>query len=103
MMYMNQLTMNDFEPHVNSTFAVHYGGEEPLELTLVSVTPLGEPPDPGQDRRQSFSLLFTNLMTDKYLVQQIYEVVHSELGTLQLFLVPMGPGKGGMAYEAVFS
>jgi hypothetical protein len=74
-----------------------------MELRLISASPLGRPPTPNQNRRHAFSLLFTNPLTDQYLVQQMYEVTHSKLGTLHLFLVPMGPGSTGMEYEAVFT
>lgn len=100
---MDDLTIHDFEACLNNLFEVNFGGDGPLDLVLVNVSPLGRAPDPDEDRRQSFSLLFRNDLTDKYLVQQVYEVVHSKLGTLHLFLVPMGPGKNGMEYEAVFT
>lgn len=100
---MQQLTIHDFEACLNDTFEVDFGGDAPLTLTLVDVSPLGRAPDPGEGRRQSFSLLFNSPLTDKYLVQQMYEVTHVNLGSLHLFLVPMGPGQEGMEYEAVFT
>ena len=33
----------------------------------------------------------------------IYEVVHDELGSVQIFLVPIGPDAEGMVYEAIFT
>jgi hypothetical protein len=100
---MNDLTISDFQACVNDNFTVNFGGEAPLELILENVSPLGRAPEPDEARRQSFSLLFRSDLTDKYLIQQMYEVIHPKLGMLALFLVPMGPGKSGMAYEAVFT
>lgn len=100
---MKELTINDFERCVDDIFEVNFGGEAPLQLKLINVSPLGRAPAPDEDRRQSFSLLFRNDLTDKYLLQRMYEVAHSQLGALQLFLVPLGPVKEGMEYEAVFT
>jgi hypothetical protein len=33
----------------------------------------------------------------------LYPLTHPELGTMELFLVPMGPMRGGNAYEVVFT
>jgi len=35
--------------------------------------------------------------------QQMYRLSHPKLGELELFLVPVGPGKHGMCYEIVFN
>lgn len=73
-------------------------GQE-LDLTLAEVNPLGEVPPPP--RRQTFSLVFVNVGPG-HQPQRIYRVTHPSLGTLHLFLVPLGPGRQGMRYEAVF-
>ena len=35
--------------------------------------------------------------------QRIYPLVHETLGSLELFIVPIGPREGGMVYEAIFT
>ncbi len=40
---------------------------------------------------------------DPVLAQQICALEHVEMGRLDLFLVPVGPEKGSMLYEAVFN
>ena len=35
--------------------------------------------------------------------QLIYSLEHATLGTLEVFLVPVGPDAVGMRYDAVFS
>jgi hypothetical protein len=82
---------------------VFYGDEEPVAFQLTYVSPLGRAPEPGEERKQSFSLLFQHSFDDKYLLQQSYKVTHYSLGELFIFLVPLGPGKDGMEYEAVFT
>ncbi|MDX6508976.1 MAG: hypothetical protein QOG81_728, partial [Gaiellaceae bacterium] len=37
------------------------------------------------------------------LPQQIYRFDHDELGTLEIFIVPIGTDEGGVRYEAVFT
>jgi hypothetical protein len=36
------------------------------------------------------------------LPQQIRRVEHPSLGSMEIFLVPIGPDASGMQYEAVF-
>ena len=35
--------------------------------------------------------------------QRIYPLAHETLGSLELFIVPIGPRDGGMVYEAIFT
>ena len=37
------------------------------------------------------------------LPQGMYDIEHEELRTLSLFMVPIGPDREGMGYEAVFN
>jgi len=54
------------------------------------------------DRVESFSLLFRGPISP-FFPQAIYRLHHEKLGTMDLFLVPMGPDRDGMRYEAVFN
>lgn len=56
---------------------------------------------PGHTR-QPFSIVFVSDESE-VLPQQIFRVQHSSAGEFDLFLVPIGPRGGGMAYEAVFA
>lgn len=98
------------------TFAVRQGerfrlraGEEELETVLVEVVGRGVAPSgkPLQatgapPHREPFSLLF-RAPRQPPLPQQIYPLDHDELGTLELFLVPVGEDDEGRYYEAVFT
>jgi hypothetical protein len=50
----------------------------------------------------AFSLVFA-AKSGAVLPQAVYPLAHPALGTLEIFLVPIGPVPGGMGYEAVFT
>lgn len=90
---IERLTADDFAPLAGQTF----GLPEPLPaLTLASVTPSRRPAPPPA--RQGFSLLFRGAAQPQF-GQGIYPLTHPALGTLEVFLVPVGAGE----YEAVFN
>jgi hypothetical protein len=74
-------------------------GELQLDARLAEVNALNR--QPGQTR-QPFSLLIVTESPEP-LDQQIMTLIHDELGEQAMFLVPIGPQDGGMAYEAVFT
>lgn len=93
------LTAADFEPHVQDEFQIASSTSEiALSLKLVEVRRLGQAMRPGG----AFSLLFLSAPGPFY-PQAIYPLTHATLGTLDLFLVPLGPKDGGNSYEAVFT
>lgn len=88
--------IEDFSPHTDSEF--HLDGVPPL--ILASATTTG---DSQRGKRAPFALVFTAAHDDGYLPQGTYQLQHAELGTLELFLVPLGLEPSGlMRYEAVF-
>ncbi len=93
------LTVDDFVPRIGEVFEVAIEGREAyrLELTEAQGTS-GE-----SDARQPFSVIF-RAVEDLVLAQGIYHL-ESAGGSLDLFLVPLGPERGGQAllYEAAFS
>ena len=92
-----QLTAADFTPHVKGSFHIARAAGD-VTLRLVEVQRLGEALRPGG----AFSLQFIS-PPGPFLPQAIYPVAHADLGTLELFLVPLGPRGGGNSYEAVFT
>lgn len=91
------LTVKDFEPHLNVVFEmVAPAGTVPLKLAKTECY--------GQAIREggAFSLLFV-APTGPWLPQAIYPVRHPALGTMEIFLVPVGPVSGGNGYHAVFT
>ncbi len=93
-----ELTLDTFAAHAGSTFLLQAPkGAVPLEL--VKVTALGHGV-PG--RREPFSLLFLG-PDASHVEQRTWSLEHDALGRLEIFLVPVGPSEGRMAYEAIFS
>ncbi len=93
-----RMRREDFEPHLNTTFELLRGEGEPLELELVEITG-GEG---AFANSYSFSLVFRG-GPHFTLQQHIFTLEHDRLGTLDLFLVPIGRDPGGFRYEAVFN
>ena len=81
-------------------FRIHLDDATSFEAELVEVTALGEPRTEGA--RAPFSLVFRAPAGD-LVPQRIYRVEHGELGSFEIFLVPIGPDEVGMRYEAVFA
>jgi hypothetical protein len=97
---LNQLQSGDFTPHLNDQFIIHAESLEPIEAELIDVSELG---GPTFDQRPPFSIVLRTGQQDQYLIQAIYRVEHAAMGSLDLFLVPLGPDRNGMRYEAVFT
>jgi hypothetical protein len=98
---LQDLTPASFEAHQGTPFRIVYGGAAPLEVVLQEVRRYE--PHPGT-RVEPFSAVFRG-PRDPVLPQRIYRVEHDGIGTLEIFLVPVGPDpkQGGMLYEAVFN
>lgn len=94
------LVAADFEPHVGTAFRLEVDEGTLLELDLIEVT--GGAGDEDRDaHRLPFSLIFRG-PKGTVCEQQICPLEHSEMGAIDLFLVPIGPDDEGMRYEAVF-
>lgn len=98
---LQDLTPSSFEEHLGTRFRLHFGGEAPLEAELFQVARHEEHDGP---RKQPFSI-FLRIPREAgpLLPQSIYRVEHDQLGTMEIFLVPVGPDELGMRYEAVFN
>jgi len=97
---LESLTIAEFAPRVGERFTIGAADGFTLEAELVAAAPLGE--GEGGQGRAPFSLVFRG-RADVVLRQRIYRVDHSELGPLDIFLVPIGPDGDGMRYEAIFT
>jgi hypothetical protein len=96
-MELADLTAATFAPFEGSTFRLTPAGGTPFDTRLASVT-VGRP---GVARDQ-FALAFVGGPTPP-AAQGMFAVEHDSLGTLDLFLVPLGPAGGEQRYEATFS
>lgn len=102
---LETFTPASFTDKIGAAFTVALAGGATLSLELVSVTPLGTRA-PGRDglsiRTEPFSLEFAGPLAP-VLSQGICPLSHPVLGTVGIFLVPVGPRQGTMRYEAVFN
>lgn len=91
------VTADDFEPRLDDEFRLRLPAGE-LALRLTEVRRL------GQAHRDGGAFAITFAATGApVLPQATYPISHPALGTLEMFIVPIGPVKGGMGYEAVFT
>lgn len=94
---LSALSIEDFSPHRDAIFDMQIAGSVvPLKLTKVDL--VGDSGRAGG----AFSLIFV-APTGTSLPQSIYPVKHPVLGTMEIFLVPVGPASGGNAYQAIFT
>ena len=91
------LKLDDFSSHLDAVFGMQAPGGS-IALTLAKVEPVGESGRAGG----AFSLLFA-APAGPWLPQAIYPVEHPSFGTIEIFLVPIGPLQGGNGYQAVFA
>ena len=98
-----------FAPLVGDAFQIQPDEGETITVELVEAVGRaggtgrgGSPPDTG-----NFAIVFQDpqATVDRYLPQAVYRLEHHELGSLDVFIVPIGPGADGqgMRYEAVFA
>jgi hypothetical protein len=101
-------TRATFAAHLSETFRIVLDTSETLDVELIEVTPLGSPaaaPSGAPEAEGSpepYSLLFRG-PPDRPLDQGTYRLEHPVMGRLDLFLVPVGPDRKGLRYEAVFN
>jgi len=99
-MMLETFEVGTFAPQLGETFRIQATDAEWLEATLIEATALGDGASSG-GRRAPFSLVFRG-PRDRVLPQRIYRVDHEGIGEFELFLVPIGPDREGMRYEAGF-
>ncbi len=101
---MTDMTILDHETcgaWLSQAFQLDLEGGHGVTLRLEQVNLLGGH-DPERSARQPFALEFSGPM-EPLLQQQIYRLDNTEVGELELFLVPVGPQDGRQRYEAVFT
>lgn len=96
---LDKLKLKDFQAHLNEGVRV-LAGASTLDFELVEASEM--PSSQVTAGRRPFSVIFRG-PKEPILPQSIYRVSHDQLGELDLFLVPLGPGREGVRYEAVFT
>jgi Domain of unknown function (DUF6916) len=98
---LDTLTSADFSTHLEESFTLTLADGSQHAMTLVKITELGERQEETGGRRP-FSLIFRGPL-ELRLPQQIYSLTHPGVGSLQIFIVPVGPDQTGQCYEAIFN
>ncbi len=98
---LDKLTREDFAKHLNQHFWLRSdAGEVQLELIeAAAFHASGTLPD---GTRAPFSVVFRG-PKEPALAQMTYQFEHQAMGSLELFMVPIGPDDQGMLYEVVFN
>ena len=101
---LESLTVETFQSRVGETFRIRSRPDTEIPAELIEARPLGESGRATRvsKRRIPFALSFRTSLSP-VLPQRIYEVVHGEMGSYEIFLVPVGPDGKGMVYEAIFT
>ncbi len=91
------MQIGDFEPHLNSQFKLSLPDGE-MAMDLVEVTKRGQ----GAREGGAFAVLW-EAPADPMLPQGIYTLSHSEMGELEIFVVPVAQFGDRIQYEAVYT
>jgi len=91
------LNLASFAEHVQTKFQASVEGSAKVELLMVSATDSGSGPG-----REQFSIVFRGPL-DIFLPQQTYQMEHPQMGSFDLFLVPIKREEDGLYYEAAFA
>ncbi len=109
---LKTLTAGDFRLHLGTVFLMTggpYGSSSEAGVGAELAEVIEHPADPSGRYRNPFSVMFHGPL-QPVLRQGIHHVEHEHLGTLDLFIVPVGPDEPAdpgqapsrMRYEVVF-
>lgn len=105
---LEQLHAATFSAQIHTPFTIHLPPGQEVQTIEVSLVEVSEW-ESGSGRRaraaarqEQFSLLFRG-PHDRMLRQGMYRTQHDQLGTFDLFIVPVSQDKDGVYYEAVFN
>ena len=101
---LETFTVATFSAHLGKTFRISMDSSQPLDLELIEATDLSAryPSERAEGKWRPFSIVFRG-PGDILLPQAIYRIEHDQIGTFDLFIVPIGRDKDGLRYEAVFN
>jgi hypothetical protein len=96
---LETLTLDAFSPLLGESFQVHVEAGQTVAFELVEARAL---PASGPRPHPPFVLTFKG-PAQFVLPQRIYRFEHQAVGAHEIFIVPIGPGQGGMLYEVIFN
>jgi hypothetical protein len=95
------LSKQSFENIVNNVFTIFFEIDNSIVSELIEVKSINSH-TLAEGQAEPFSLVF-QAIDDRVFEQNTFQVKHTELGELELFLVPIGADEKGVRYEAVFT
>jgi hypothetical protein len=95
---LEHLTQKSLSEQLHTKFRLSSAPGQSVEVELVEVTDNGEVA--GQTER--FSALFRSSL-EQFFQQGTYTLEHEQLGSFELFIVPIRKDEAGFYYEAVFN
>jgi len=93
---LGRLTRESFAENLNTTFEVQVSAMNIQQLELISVSKKTR-----SKHYEMFDLVFAG--KGNQFGQGTYLVEHRVLGSFPMFVVPIGSGKAGASYQAVFT
>jgi hypothetical protein len=90
-------TQQEFAKHLGTKFQVQVASEQTIDVELVEVSELKQSP-----RQEQFGILFRG-PNEFFLGQGTRRLHHQEVGSTELFLVPIRQDATGFYYEAIFN
>jgi hypothetical protein len=99
---LDRVTVESFALALGEPFVLEHEAVDRLDLAEASTLTPDAPAVDAGGRRTPFRLVFRG-PADPVLEQRIYRLRHKALGTLEIFIVPIGRGEYGTEYEAIFT
>ena len=93
------LHLESFTEHLGTKFQADVEDSKAVELEMVSAEDAGTNLAAGQEQ---FTIVFRGPL-DQALEQRTYKIKHPQMGTFDLFLVPIRKAQDGLYYEACFA
>ena len=93
------LHFESFSDKIDQVFVLDEPGAPPIELKLIEAKPVKNYLNAA---RAPFSLLFST-QGNFILPQRLYQLRHEALGTLTIFIVPIGRTGDTVTYQAIFN
>ena len=95
------LTEAEFSKHVNTKFRVELEGDTSVDLELTEVKGYMSKHN-EQTGMERFSIYFQG-PAEPLLPQKLYAFQHPEMGSFEMFFVPIAKNEAGFRYESVFN
>jgi hypothetical protein len=99
---LDTITAEHFKAITDKACQIHFLADRSETCSVAEVHLLKSDPS-NESSKNPFSVVFLHPGDAPY-PQGIYRIQCESIGEMDLFLVPIGPGKdGGMQYEAIFT